>query len=165
MTATTRAEAPADLPGIRAVNLAAFPTSQEADLIEELRTDPAWLPALSQVAVDAEQVVAYALLSRCQVGDTPSLALGPIAVRPDHQRRGLGQLVTRAVLDAARAMGEPSVVVLGHPDYYPRFGFTVASSHGIEVTFDVPDESLMAMSLDGSALPAGTVRYPAPFGV
>ena len=62
-------------------------------------------------------------------------------------------------------MGERFVVVLGHPAYYPRFGFGRASTHGISLSVEVPDDALMALSLDGSALPAGRVRYAAPFGI
>ncbi|MEV0730729.1 N-acetyltransferase [Polymorphospora sp. NPDC050346] len=160
-----RAETTADLPGVRAVNLAAFPTADEADLVDALRADPAWIPGLSCVALDGADVVAHALLTRCHVGDDPALALAPVAVRPDRQRQGLGQRVVRAALDAARRRGESGVIVLGHPGYYPRFGFTRASTHGIGVAFEVPDEALMALSLDGRTLPRGTVRYAAPFGV
>ena len=160
-----RVETPADLAGIRAANLAAFPTDEEANLVEGLRADPAWVPDLSWVAVADGAIVGYAVLSRCYIDDCRSLALGPVAVTPERQRQGIGQLVTWAVLDAARQRGEPSVVVLGHADYYPRFGFTRASAHGIGVTFDVPDEALMAMSLDDRPLPSGTLRYAPPFGV
>jgi putative acetyltransferase len=74
--------------------------------------------------------------------------------------------VIRAGLEAARALGENVVVVVGHPDYYPRFGFTPASALGIRASFEVPDEALMALALDPSAeTPCGTIAYPAPFGV
>lgn len=85
---------------------------------------------------------------------------------PAYQRTGAGSAAVRAALDAARGLGERHVVVLGHPDYYPRFGFTRAGAHGIGLTIDVPDEALMALSLDADhPLPAGTVRYAAPFGI
>ncbi|MEV0354152.1 N-acetyltransferase [Nonomuraea sp. NPDC050680] len=161
-----RAETPEDAAAIRAVNLSAFPTPLEADLVEALRLDPAWIPGLSWVGVAPDgDVVAYALLTRCHIGQAPALALGPVAVSQAVQRQGAGAVVTRAALQAARELGESAVVVLGHPEYYPRFGFTIASGHGIGVSFDVPDEALMAMSLDGSPLPAGTIRYAPPFGV
>ncbi|MES4828719.1 GNAT family N-acetyltransferase, partial [Streptomyces anthocyanicus] len=72
----------------------------------------------------------------------------------------------RAALAAAGRLGEHHVVVLGHPEYYPRFGFGRASAHGIRLSIDVPDEALMALTLDAAhPLPAGTVRYAAPFGI
>jgi predicted N-acetyltransferase YhbS len=167
-TWTTRAETRADIPAIREIDLAAFPTALEADLVEALRADPdAWIEGLSLVAVDgAGRPAGHALLTRCHIGGTPALCLGPCAVRPEHQRTGAGSAAVRAALHAARAAGERHVVVLGHPAYYPRFGFTRASAHGIRVTFDVPDEALMALALDPARpLPAGTVRYAAPFGI
>lgn len=163
--AILRGETAADAGGVRAVNLAAFPATDEADLVDALRSSEAWIPGLSWVAVDDAEIVAHALLTRCHVDDVPALALAPVAVHPAHQRRGLGAAVTRAALDTARSRGESTVIVLGHPEYYPRFGFTIASQHGIRVGFDVPDDALMALSLDGTPLPAGTVRYPPAFGV
>jgi len=161
-----RTERPDDAEAVRAVVLAAFPGPDEADLVDSLRADPAWIDGLSWVAVLGDgTVAAHALCTRCHVDGVASLALAPVSVLPEYQNRGLGAAVTRAVLDAARAQGESSVIVLGHPDYYPRFGFTRASTHGVRVSFEVPDESLMVMALDDSPVPAGTVRYAEPFGV
>lgn len=111
-------------------------------------------------------VVGHALLTRCHIGDAPALCLAPVAVLPEYQRTGAGAAAVRAALDAARAMGEHAVTVLGHPGYYPRFGFTRASAHGIRPAFDVPDEAMMVLGLDQDrSLPGGTIRYAAPFGV
>jgi putative acetyltransferase len=105
-------------------------------------------------------------LTRCHVDETPALCLGPCAALPEYQRSGAGSAAIRAALDAARKMGEAFVVVLGHPTYYPRFGFTRASQHGIGLSIDVPDEALMALTLDlARPLPRGTVHYAAPFGI
>ncbi|UYQ65763.1 bifunctional class I SAM-dependent methyltransferase/N-acetyltransferase [Streptomyces peucetius] len=164
----TRPETAADVPAVRAVNAAAFPTAAEADLVDALRRDDgAWLPGLSYVAEAPDgSVAAYALLTRCRIGGAPALALAPVATAPRHQRQGAGRAVVRAVLDAARVRGEGPVVVLGHPEYYPRFGFEVASRHGIGASFEVPEEALMVLSLDGSGdVPRGTVGYAAAFGV
>ncbi|WP_433322986.1 GNAT family N-acetyltransferase [Spirillospora sp. CA-294931] len=167
MTWTTRAERDRDAAQVRKVVEAAFPTHEEADLVDVLRKDPAWIPGLSWVAEAPDGgIAAHALITRCQVGGADALALAPVAVLPEYQRQGAGAAVTRAVLDAARARGETLVVVLGHPEYYPRFGFERASAMGISVTFEVPDEALMAMVLDRrGTVPRGTVRYAAPFGV
>ncbi|GHF35263.1 N-acetyltransferase [Streptomyces mashuensis] len=164
---TTRPETGSDVAGVRAVHLAAFPTPLEADLVDALRADRAWIDGLSVVVTDADDVpVGHALLTRCHIDATPALCLAPVAVRPELQRSGAGSAAVRAVLRAARDKGERYVVVLGHPAYYPRFGFTRASVHGIGVTFDVPDEALMALALDDAhALPSGTIRYAEPFGV
>ncbi|MFE6502070.1 GNAT family N-acetyltransferase [Kitasatospora sp. NPDC057738] len=138
-----------------------------AGLSGPLRADASWIEGLSLVAADEHgSAVGHALLTRCHIGDVPALCLAPCAVLPAYQRTGSGSAAVRAALDAARGLGERHVVVLGHPDYYPRFGFTRAGAHGIGLTIDVPDEALMALSLDADhPLPAGTVRYAAPFGI
>ncbi|NYE14171.1 GNAT family N-acetyltransferase [Actinomadura citrea] len=171
MSWTTRPEAAGDQGAVRAVVRAAFPTVHEADLVDALRRDAAWVPELSVVAEGEDGGVAgYALATRCAVGGAGALALAPVAVLPEAQGRGAGGAAVRAVLERAAvraaAGGERLVVVLGHPGYYPRFGFVRASPLGVGVAFEVPDEALMALVLDGPGpVPSGTVRYPAPFGV
>ncbi|GGS43500.1 N-acetyltransferase [Streptomyces parvus] len=167
-TWTARPETSDDITAIRDINLAAFPTSEEADLIDALRTDPkAWIDGLSLVTEGSDGTLAgHALLTRCHVDGAPALALAPCAVRPSAQRTGAGSAAIRAALDAARSLGENLVLVLGHPEYYPRFGFTPASRFGIRAPFDVPDEAMMAMALDDTRpVPTGTIQYPAAFGV
>ncbi|WP_093812761.1 GNAT family N-acetyltransferase [Streptomyces sp. Ncost-T6T-1] len=167
-TWTARPETTDDIAAIRDINLAAFPTSEEADLIDALRTDPqAWIDGLSLVTEGSDGTLAgHALLTRCHVDGAPALALAPCAVRPSAQRTGAGSAAIRAALDAARSLGENLVLVLGHPEYYPRFGFTPASRFGIRAPFDVPDEAMMAMALDDTRpVPTGTIQYPAAFGV
>ncbi len=163
----TRAETDGDLHAVRSVIEAAFGTPAEADLVDALRDDAAWIDGLSIVSTTAAgQVVAHALLTRCHIDDVPALCLAPCSVLPELQRTGAGSAAIRAALEAARALGERSVVVLGHPDYYPRFGFRRASSAGIRLTIDVPAEALMALSLSPDhVLPSGTVSYAAPFGI
>ncbi|MGW6389252.1 GNAT family N-acetyltransferase [Streptomyces sp. NPDC055103] len=168
-----RQETPEDSAEVWRVVSTAFgsvdtPSATEADLVDNLRLDAdAWLPGLSYVAEAPDgTVVAHALITRCRVGGAPAAALAPVSVAPEYQRTGAGQAVVRAVLDAARLRGEPLVLVLGHPEYYPRFGFVRASEYGIEPGFEVPDEAMMALVLDGSApVPAGTLVYPAAFAV
>lgn len=164
----TRAETIDDVAGIREVNLAAFPTSAEADLVDDLRRDPdAWIPGLSTVVSSPDGLVlGHALLSRCHVEGTPALALAPCAVLPAWHRRGAGSAAVRAALAAAHEMGENLVLVLGHAGFYPRFGFAPASRLGIRPPFDAPDEVMMALILDPARpAPSGVIRYPAAFGV
>ncbi|MFF3314582.1 GNAT family N-acetyltransferase [Streptomyces sp. NPDC003035] len=164
----TREETAADIPRVREINAAAFATEEEAALVDALRADSgAWLPGLSYVAETADgTVAAYALVTRCHVGGAPAAALAPVAVDPAYQRRGAGEAVVRAVLDAARLHRERLVLVLGHPEYYPRFGFARASEYGIRPGFEVPDEAMMALVLDGSGpVSRGMIHYPAAFGV
>ncbi|MFC9898485.1 GNAT family N-acetyltransferase [Nocardia sp. NPDC127579] len=162
----TRPEKPSDIDSVRRINLAAFETAEEADLVDALRADPAWIEGLSMLSTGIDGApIGYALLTRCHIGDAPALCLGPCAVPPEYQRTGAGAAAVRAALSAATDHGEDFVVVLGHPAYYPRFGFGRASLHGIRLSIDVPDEALMALSLSGRPIPGGTVRYAAPFGI
>lgn len=165
---TTRAERDGDADAIRDVVLAAFPTPDEARIVDELRADSdAWIDGLSIVTTDADgTIVGYALYSRCRVDAAPALTLGPCAVLPSCQRSGAGSAAIVAGLDVARAHGENLVVVLGHAEYYPKFGFVPASRFGIRAPFDVPDEAMMALRLDDARpVPSGTIVYPAAFGV
>lgn len=163
----TRPETAADVPAIRAVDLAAFDTALEADLVDALRADSSWIPGLSLVTVTPDDtVIGHALLTRCHIGGIPALCLAPVAVRPEHQRTGAGAAAVRAALAAARNQGEHTVTVLGHPGYYPRFGFTRASLHGIRPPMDVPDDAMLALDLNSDRpLPSGALRYAAPFGI
>ncbi|MEW2576393.1 GNAT family N-acetyltransferase [Streptomyces syringium] len=162
----SRPETDADIPVIREINRSAFDTPLEADLVDALRADSAWIPGLSMVVRTPEGTVAgYALLTRCHIDDTPALCLAPVAVLPEFQRTGAGAAAIRAVLDAARDRGEHIVTVLGHPAYYPRFGFTPASGYGIRPTIEVPDEAMMVLGLDDRPLPSGTIHYAVPFGI
>lgn len=165
-TWTTRAETSADIPAVREITLAAFETAQEAEILDALRTDPSWIDGLSLVAATPDgEVAGHALLTRCHIDDVPALCLGPCSVAPGHQRTGAGSAAIRAALSAAGDRGEQFVVVLGHPAYYPRFGFTRASGFGIRLSIEVPDDALMALSLDGQPVPGGLVHYAAPFGI
>jgi len=163
---TTRVETSADHRTVRDINLAAFGRGQEADLVQSLRGDGAWIDGLSLLVLEGGGTpVGHALLTRCHIGSVPALCLGPCAVLPSHQGTGAGSALIRALLEQARGRGERYVTVLGHAGYYPRFGFTRALGHGIGVGIEVPDEALMAMSLDGSVLPTGTISYAPPFGM
>ena len=164
---TVRPETSGDVAGIRAVTVAAFPSPEEADLVEALRADAtAWIDGLSFVAERAGAIIGHALLTRCRVDGADSLALAPCSVSPEHQGTGVGTAVIDAVLEEARRRGEQSVIVLGHADYYPRFGFVPASRFGVTAGFEVPDEAFMALPLtDRAAVPAGVIAYPSAFGV
>ena len=163
---SARAERSTDISAVREINLAAFPTSEEADLVDALRLDAAWIPELSIVVTTAYDLpIGYALLTRCYIGQSKALCLAPCAVLPEYQRAGAGSVAISHVLQTAQVMGEDYVVVLGHPDYYPRFGFTRASQFGIHLSIQVPDEALMVLSLQDESIPAGQVTYAAPFGI
>ncbi|MEA2268757.1 MAG: putative acetyltransferase [Solirubrobacteraceae bacterium] len=132
-----RREAAHDIAAIAAVTTAAFgepggPEPVETRLLAELRAGDAWLPALSLVAVDAaDEVVGHVVCTRARIGSAAALGLGPLSVRPDRRRQGVGQALVHTVLGAADATGEPAVVLLGDPAYYARFGFRPAADRGI----------------------------------
>ena len=160
-TWNTRVETPADVDTLRDITLHAFGRQFEVDFLDALRADPAaWLPGLSIVATTPDdQPIAYSLLTRCHIGGTPVLSLGPVAVLPAYQKQGAGSASVMAALATARDRGEQSVVVLGHADYYPRFGFRQATEFGVHhPQYDGPN--LMALALDGHAVSAGDLTYP-----
>lgn len=166
-----RHELPEDVEAVRAVVAAAFadPAAPgvvpvEAGLVDALRATDSWLPALALVAETESEIVGYVVCTRSWIGPHPSLGLGPLAVAPDRQRRGVGAALMNAVLDAANGLDEPLVVLLGHTDYYPRFGFRRASELGIE-----PPEPAWGAHFQARPMrtydPAirGTFRYAQPF--
>lgn len=165
-----RPECASDLEPIRSVNRAAFGREAEAELVDRLRACGEFFSALSLVASDETgRVVGHILLTRAVVeteaGRFAALALGPMAVEPMLQRRGVGGALIREAIRRAVAMGESLVIVLGRPEYYPRFGFERASQWGIRPPFEAPDEAWMALWIGGAA-PCqldGVVRYAEPF--
>ena len=161
-----RAERDTDRAAVDAVNAAAFPTPLEADLVDALRREAR--PLVSLVAERDGAVVGHILFSPVTHENSPDLrimGLAPMAVAPDHQRSGIGSALVRAGLDECRQLGFAAVVVLGHPEYYPRFGFSPSVRWGIRSEYDVPDDVFMALELEPGALrgAAGTVRYHPAF--
>jgi len=156
-----------DLAAIRDVNLAAFPEAAEADLVEALRSGGK--ATISLVAVEAGRVVGHILFSpvTMDINDEkdPVLGLGPMAVLPGSQGQGVGSLLVTTGLDHCRDAGVGCVVVLGHPDFYPRFGFRPARQFGIGSEYDVADKYFMVAELARGALGrvSGTARYEPEF--
>jgi putative acetyltransferase len=162
----TRPERPADVAAVAAVNRAAFETGLEADLVNALRAQAE--PIVSLVADDGGAIVGHILFSPVTLSadaGLPVMGLAPMAVAPSRQRRGIGSALVRAGLDRCRELGYAAVVVLGHPAYYPRFGFVPASRFGIGSEYDVPDDVFMAIELRAGILRGtpGTVRYHPAF--
>ena len=166
---TIRPETAEDYAAIHEVNLLAFGQEIEPRLVEALRRLPDFIPELSLVAAEASQVVGHILFSPFVIetkdGTVPALTLAPLAVRPEFQNQGIGSQLVREGLEECRRLGHSIVVVVGHPEYYPRFGFSPARARGLEAPFPVPDEAFMVLELAPGALDgvAGTVRFPPPF--
>ena len=156
-----------DIPAIRSINENAFGRPDEADLVDSLRSEGAVLGSL--VAEMQDQAVGHILFSRMWIdtiaGPVPAVALAPMAVLTEFQRQGIGQRLVRHGLDLMRSQGERIVIVLGHPHYYPRFGFSVEKARYLESPF--PPEAFMALELIPGALTGvqGKVRYPDAFGL
>jgi len=164
-----RRECPDDVDAIRAITARAFdgkPYSDgsEAPLVDALRADRGWVPALSLVAEVDGAVVGHVVSTRATISGRPALGLGPLSVDPDWQRRGVGSALMHAVLGAADALDEPVVVLLGDPAYYSRFGFKLAAEYGIEPPVAQWALHFQARTLSTySAQLRGPFEYAAPF--
>jgi putative acetyltransferase len=163
-----RREGPQDAAAIREITAAAFGRPEEAALVDELRKSEAWLPELSMVAmstVAAEPgVTGHVLCTRGHVGGAPVLALGPLSVRPDRQRAGVGSALMHAVLGAGDALGEPLVALIGDPRYYGRFGFRLGGEYQITPPVAEWQPVFQVRVLTGYRPEVrGTFRFAGPF--
>lgn len=165
-TVNIRAEHPDDRAAVRAVNLATFDTAAEANLVDALR-DKAQ-PLISLVAEEDSQLVGHIVFSPVTIDSHPELrlmGLAPMSVAPSHQNRGIGSALVRAGLQRCSELGVGAVAVLGHPRYYPRFGFQPCVRFGIFSEYESPPEAFMVMELQSGYLrgASGAVRYHAIF--
>jgi putative acetyltransferase len=161
-----RPEESGDKTSVFQVVEAAFPTSQEARLVDELRV--AGCTFLSLVAESEGAIVGHVLMTPVTLEDEPTsmiLGLAPLSVIPQRQGCGIGSLLMDAAIEAAGRSGAAAIVLLGHPSFYRRFGFSTAAERGFTTTFDVPDEYFMIRVLDVSLLSSrgGTLRYHQAF--
>ena len=161
-----RREQTQDFDAVRVVNERAFGRPGEARIVDALR---GLADAISLVAVFDHQVVGHILFTPVSIGDADAplsaTGLAPMAVLPEFQRRGIGSALVNAGLDACRAAGHDLAVVLGHPDFYPRFGFVVAADHQLSCEYPAPREAFMVVELRPGALrrARGLARYRPEF--
>jgi putative acetyltransferase len=162
-----RSETPEDVGSIRYVNDQAFGPEDESKLIEKLRKRG--VLTISLVAVQDGEIVGHIAFSPVVVESEASsfgaITLAPMAVLPAYQRKEIGSQLVRAGLEECRRLGHEIIVVLGHPDYYPRFGFVLARPKGIDCEFEVPEEAWMILELREGALAGrrGMVRFQPEF--
>ncbi len=165
MTVTVRPEGGEEAEAIRAVHLAAFPTSAEADLVARLHED--YDSEISLVAEQAREIVGHVMLSRMSVSADSqafrALGLGPVGVLPGAQGSGVGSELIRSALGIAGTLGEEVVFVLGEPDYYARFGFSAGAAAPFASPYAGP--YFMALWLRPDAVPpvAGKAEYAPAF--
>lgn len=160
-----RQETADDIRAIDVVNLSAFQGEAEAVLVTALRKSEDFIPELSLVAEIDHRIVGHILLSRAHLdqpaGQIDVLALAPMAVVPSQSHRGIGSALVRAALTKAASLGWRAIVVVGHPEFYAKFGFEKASRGGIQCPLPVPEESVQAIELIKGALAGGgAIRYP-----
>lgn len=165
-----RQEITGDKDAVYEINSIAFAQNNEAKLVDLLRQSNAFIPELSLVATINNKVVGHILFTKIKIvndykEETESLALAPMAVRPEYQRKGIGSQLIKCGIEKAKELQYKSVIVLGHRHYYPKFGFVPADKWNIKSPYDVPSNVFMALELVTGALTGvnGTVKYPKEF--
>jgi putative acetyltransferase len=164
---TIRSEEAADQLSVRRVNELAFGQATEADLVDALRAKAD--PYVSLVAIVDGLIVGHIFFSpvsiESETGVFNAIGLAPMAVLPEFQNKGIGSRLVDEGLKSCRELGQEVVVVLGHPNYYPRFGFIPAHLKGLRSEYDVPDDTFMVLELSESALSGrrGLVKYHPEF--
>lgn len=162
-----RLEKEEDKAAVQTVNESAFDSEVEAGLVAVLREQAR--PVISLVADDGGTIVGHIMFSPVELHGHPGLmlmGLAPMAVVPGHQRKGIGSALVRKGLEECKRLGFYAVVVLGHPDYYPRFGFLPSTQFGIKSEYDVPEDVFMVRELQSGYLGGsnGTIKYHGAFG-
>ena len=154
-----REERPADISAIRDVNRRAFGQDEEADIVDALRSHGA--ASLSLVAILDEHVVGHIMYSPVEIGQLVGMGLAPMAVLPEYQRQGIGSRLVKTGNRQHEIAGCPFVVVLGHAEFYPRFGFKPARPMGVTCEWDVPDNVFLILVLDPIRMQgaSGLARY------
>lgn len=170
MKITIRPEREEEFNTIYQLTSLAFGQEDESRLIDLLRKDECFIPKLSLVAINKDTIIGHILFTKISIlgkedQSHVSLALAPMAVLPDFQRKGIGGQLIRRGLEVAKELGYSSVIVLGHKDYYPKFGFEPAEKWNIKTHYEVPSDYFMGLALVPGGLEgvSGMVQYSAPF--
>lgn len=166
-----RKEEPEDYTEIYEVVKNAFASAEHADgneqeLVNALRKGDAYISQLSLVAEEHGKIVGHILFTRAKVGTADVLALAPLSVLPEYQKKGIGTALIKEGHRIARQLGYGYSVVLGSEKYYPQFGYVPATTLGIIPPFDVPDENFMAFPMDQDVpCVQGVMKYAKEFGI
>lgn len=169
MNLKIRPETYEDYSKITEVNDLAFGQKNEGLLVEKLRMTESFIPELSLVAEFENEIVGHILFYPITINSNDkkynSLALAPMSVLPQYQNEGIGAKLVIDGLDLAKKLNHKSVIVLGHPEYYPKLGFEPASKWNIRAPFEVPDNAFLALELIPNELKnrSGIVEYPKEF--
>jgi len=169
-----RQEKPSDYPAVFNLIKAAFRHDEisnhnEHYLVEKLRKSKDFIPALSLVAISNNEIVGHVLMTKITIKNKTnsfiSLALAPISVKPEYQQQGIGKQLMLAAHNKAKEFGFNSIVILGHEDYYPKFGYKPMSNYKITMPFEAPEKNCFVIALTKDALRdvTGMVQYPTVF--
>lgn len=164
-----RSEYNQDYAGIRDLLQLAFQRENEARLVDAIRSSKGYIPELSLVAEDGDQIAGYIMFSKAWIDREKrimeTLVLAPLAVLPKYQKQGIGSMLVQRGLEVIQDLGYPHVFVLGHPGYYPRFGFIPAKERGVSCPYSVPDPAFMVYEVREKELAGveGTLVYPPAF--
>ncbi len=174
MKIEVRQEKPLDYKVVSELIESAFQKEKLSDhkehfLVDRLRKSTSFIPELSMVALSDGKIIGHILLTRIKVKNNQtefeSLALAPVSVMPEFQEMGIGKKLIEEAHEKAKELGYKSIILLGHENYYPKFGYLRADTFGIDLPFDVPKENCMAIELIEHGLlgVSGTVEYPKEF--
>lgn len=149
-----------------AFNSAELADGNEQNLVNELRTSASYIPQLSLVAEENGKIIGHIMFTKAKAGTVDVLALAPLSVLPEYQKKGVGTALIKEGHSIARQLGYRYSVVLGSEKYYPRFGYVPASLFGIISPFDVPDENFMAFNIkQEDTCIHGVMKYAKEFGI
>ncbi len=139
----------------------------EQDLVVKLRKGNSFIPELSLVAEIDNKIVGHILFTKGSIEGNPILVLAPVSVLPDYQGKGIGGQLIQRGHEIARALGYKGIILLGHPTYYPKFGYKISTLFDIRAPFEVPEDCFMAIELEENSLKniSGTVKFPLEFGI
>lgn len=124
-------------------------SGDEQNLVGRLRKSAGYVPELELVAEQDGRIVGHIMLTKLLIGDTEQLMLAPLAVAPDRQKTGIGGALIQKAHETARKSGYSLILLVGHPTYYPRFGYRPASEFGLTCAPEIPPECFMAVDLTG----------------